>query len=650
MKKLYIHLSLLISLLIWISCSNTKTENPVPTNENINGWIIRSGDSSQIFSTIKKAHLYKVNHIQFSHNLIMNIDDLLDSTSEALYRIETINKGVELAHSLGMKTYVWCHEFSVKDRSKKEICYAPDSPIWEKRKQAYNDGLKLIPENDGVILMYGSSPIGPWRTTCQCDWCKANGVADRKSNSDQAKRIKILTEQVGGYITNELNKELFIRTFVHEPEEIIWYNEGLSNTENVPFIAMHKSPVQDWEPYNPQNPCIGQVINKKFIVENDVSGEFMGHAVLPYCSPGYYIYRLNYMKEKGGAGTVTRVDIRDQTVLGTPNFINLFAITSFNNNSDISLDSVWENSIQELYGEKIKTEAIPMLKKLFEKTFFIRVKSNLVLGIWAYDQSSDFPKSLRLSQFNYRGDMPKWDSNWVSLWTSLDKPDISAVYNIWQESTEAVELAEECLNDCPQLKPLVDESVYNNLEIMFTHQNLAAKAWRAIDIFTWANRAYMLANKDENEKSELSNWRSWAYWELKLLLDEYNTDELSSLPVMNYYSLKRYMDEIEKMDTTFQKTNFIPKKPLFSSIQAQYNDDEKNLTVTFEVKSDCMVDVLYGEKLPFPEKTEKIKALPGRKNKIVLTDILPDKRYIVRLKKGNTEYNLFSGDYWVYTY
>ena len=648
MKNRILYLVLFAVLFSWSSCKQPSTQQSAFANGKVNGWIILSSDSSQVFNTIREAARYGVNHIQFSHRLIMNIDDLLKNTPEAAFRIEVLNKGIKLAHQLGMKAYVWCHEFSVEDKSDREICYAPDSPIWEKRKHAYREGLKLIPDVDGVILMFGSSPLPPWRTTCHCDWCKSHGLADNNDPVAEAARIRILTEEVGGYITNNLHKELFIRTFVHEPEETGWYINGLNQVKGVPFIAMHKSPVQDWQPYNPHNPCIGSITGKNFVVENDAAGEFMGLSILPYCAPGYYLYRLRYMKEKGGSGDVTRVGIREySTVFGTPNFINLYAIEAFNKNTDVSLDSVWNNSIRELYGDTLSEKAVLLLKQLFGKTFYIRVKSNFVLGIWTYGENSEFPNSLDLDQFYYRGEMPKWNPDWKDLWNDLDKPDITTIRNIWQESTEAVELAKECLDQSAGLKSQLRDSVYQDLERRFTHQYLAAKAWRAIDIYTWSVKA---TTAGKAGPMKLADWKNWAYQELKRVLAEYEKDQLLSFPVMGYASLKKYIDVIDQSGAKTGATSFIPGKPLFSPLDVRYDKDKNSETVTFSASDRCDVKVLYGEQLPFPENSKEVKVMPGQEIKVVLDNLSPDKRYIVRLTSDIDGEHLFSGDYWFYTF
>ncbi len=641
-------LLIFILFFLGLGCTNTDKQKPGTSKFNVNGWIILSGDSTQIFNTIKEAGKYGVNHIQFSHHLIMNIDDLLSDSPKASYRSTVINKGTKLAHSLGMKTYIWCHEFSVPDKSQKEICYSPDSPIWEQRKKAYGDGLKKIPEIDGIILMYGSSPLPPWRTTCNCSWCRDHGLADAESQQAQSKRIKILTEHVGNYITRDMNKELFVRTFVHEPEEIFWYTEGLSKVENVPFKTMHKSAVQDWQPYNPHNACIGGITGKEFVVENDAAGEYLGVSVLPYCASGYYLYRLNYMKEKDGIGTVTRCGIGERSVLNTPNFVNLYTVGAFNQNTKVSLDEVWDGAISNLYKEKVDKDAYPILRDLFERTFFIRLKSNFVLGIWAYDHGSDFPKRLNTSQFYDRGDMPKWDANWESVWKSLDEPNIVTLKNIWQESTEAVESAYESLLIFPQLENLISDSVYNDLHKRFIHQYLASKAWRAIDIYVWSSKA--LKDSKENQDSEkLLHWKRWAYREMKNILKEYKTNNLLDLPVMGYSSLERYIQNIDNAEAIQPNDNFTPEKPLFSSIDVAYNKDMNTATISFNVKRDCSTRVLWGEELPFPENSVAIQATSGKINTLKIDSLKPDKRYIIRIL-AQGEDTLFSGDHWIFTF
>ena len=196
------------------------------------------------------------------------------------------------------------------------------------------------------------------------------------------------------------------------------------------------------------------------------------------------------------------------------------------------------------------------------------------------------------------------------------------------------------------MKKLVSDSVYQDLGSRFTHQYLAAKAWRAIDIYTWSVKA--AAGKADPKK--LAEWKKWAYQELRRVLAEYEKDHLLSFPVMGYSSLKKYIDVIDQAGVKPEKTDFIPGKPLFSPLDVCYDKDSNSATVTFSVSASCDVKVLFGETLPFPENSTEVKAVINKKTKIVLPDFLPDKRYIIRLTSDSGGEHLFSGDYWFYTF
>ena len=227
-----------------------------------------------------------------SHDLIMNIDEILygyngQSNDQIDQRVETLNLGIDLAHQNGMKAYIWAHELSETGFA---ICWEPNNEIWQSRADAYREGLAKLPDLDGVILMFGSAPAPPWTVFCNCDWCDENYPDEllfRPTNTD---KVTIIMENVGNVIVNELGKELFVRTFVHEPGELEWHSDGLAASTGVEFTGMHKGPVQDWVPYNPHHANMGAIGPHPSIIELDTAGEYYGQSVLPFASPGYYWY------------------------------------------------------------------------------------------------------------------------------------------------------------------------------------------------------------------------------------------------------------------------------------------------------------------------------------------------------------------------
>ena len=214
----------------------------------VHGWILLDPDPEAMAATIDTAARFGVNHVELSHGLIMNIDELLGDSPEVETRAETLRTGIERAHAHGMEAFVWAHEWSGLDNA--DLCYEPGSAAWTARAAAYRDALARIPEVDGVVLMFGSAPMPPWFTVCSCDWCRESypgGGDPFFGPPPQAERIRLVTSELGAVLVDELGKQLFVRTFVHEPEEIAWHNDGLSAVTDPPFTGMHKAPVQDWQ-------------------------------------------------------------------------------------------------------------------------------------------------------------------------------------------------------------------------------------------------------------------------------------------------------------------------------------------------------------------------------------------------------------------
>ncbi len=215
----------------------------------------------------------------------MNIEDLLGDSPEVQARVQVLNQAITLAHEHGMKAHIWAHEFSGTGL---EVCYAPDSPVWEARARAYRAGLARIPDVDGMVLMFGSAPMPPWATACLCEWCMATGEENSIETPSQDERIRLITEHVGRVVVHEMGQELFVRTFVHEPAEVAWHSDGLASVQGLHFTGMHKGPVQDWQPYHPHHPCTGHIGPHPSILEEDVAGEYCG---LGHRDPGLRVSR-----------------------------------------------------------------------------------------------------------------------------------------------------------------------------------------------------------------------------------------------------------------------------------------------------------------------------------------------------------------------
>ncbi len=76
-------ISLLIVCLALFYCNAGAQKKFVPFNNiTVKGWNILTDDSSEIVSVINAAKRYDINHLELSHQLIMDLRQLKDSIKQ----------------------------------------------------------------------------------------------------------------------------------------------------------------------------------------------------------------------------------------------------------------------------------------------------------------------------------------------------------------------------------------------------------------------------------------------------------------------------------------------------------------------------------------------------------------------------------------
>jgi len=609
--------------------------------EIVNGWILLDPDPTAVQSAIETASKYGVNHIQLSHGLIMEIEDILGDSPDVAARVDVLNMGIQLAHEHGMKAYVWVHELSGTGLV---LCYGPESAAWEGRADAYREGLSKLPGLDGVILMFGSAPAPPWYTLCDCDWCTDNYDGNLLDTPPQDEKIRIVTEQVGGVITGELGKELFVRTFVHEPDEVGWHSDGLASVQGVAFIGMHKGPVQDWQPYNPHHPCMGNVGDHPSVMELDLAGEYYGKAVLPFCAPGYYRFRMRHMWKNKGIGVVARIQRGSSHVLGTPNEVNIRAVNAFLDEPMTPLEDVWDDFIEDWYGLGPGDYGRDAIGQVLKNTFPIRRKSHYALGIWALDKGSDLPGKVELDQFHDRGKMPKWDPDWQEVWDSLDRPDRRTILWLWQEGTEAVDLAWEDRALFEDVKDALEPDDAVDLDRRLVHQALAAEAWRAVDLFIWT----LIAKNQGAVDSDFDGWIAWAASRLQQVMEDMVQAGLSNVSPAGPARIQQFLANTAG-DVPVGVEPVRPPQALFSPLYVT-DVSASGAEMRFLLHGEAHIYVDYGLDIPDYGSVVDLGALGGDDlHEFSLEALEPGRRYVVRLRADVDGMEHRGGDFWIFT-
>jgi hypothetical protein len=591
-------------------------------------------------ATLEAAAAAGVNHVQLSHDLIMNIDEVLGEGPDVQSRVDTLNLAILLAHQHGMEAWIWVHELSEQPPV---VCYGPDSALWGERAAAYREGLARLPGVDGVVLMFGSAPMPPWFTLCTCDWCLEPEGATPLTYPTQADRVRLITEQIGDVVVRELGRKLIARVFVHEPQENAWHADGLAAVRTVDFTAMHKGTVQDWQPYNPFDPTLGHAGPHPAVVELDLAGEYWGLSELPFCAPGYFRHLLRHAAANHGIGAVSRVQRGSHSALGTPNEVNVRAVAALLADPERSLASIWTDFVQARYGVG-PGAASDALAGVLADTFPIRLKSHYALGIWALEKGSDFPRSASFEELDGRGAMPKWDADWQDIWDRLHRPDRATLLELWQEGSEAVELARAAEARFEGMRPLLSEADAADLGRRLLHQRLAAEGWRAVDLLLFGREALQTGSAD----ADVPAWTAWARAEVARVRDELNAAGFAGAVSGSPGALAALYDATATV-VPRETPAAAPPGPVFGPLRVlAAGAGTARLEVTTSVEADVTLD--WGRELPDYGQTLELGVVgPGAPREIELTGLGRRERHVARVRTTVAGVAWRSGEAWIFT-
>jgi len=449
------------------------------------GWQLHQYDEEYINRVIDMAAGHGVNHLQLSHGIIMNIDDINDDPDRA----DLINRVASHAAEKGIKTYVWVHEFNT-DRI--TACLGPGEKIWRDRQEAYRRALEKVPAVAGVILVFGSSSPEPWSMMCTCSWCAHHDAADR---------VALIIHKVGQVVAGEFGMEIFVRAFIHTPEELGWMGEALRKTQPRPGLyVMTKGVPQDWEPYYPHNSLIGNTGGHPQVIELDLAGEYWGKSAFPVDLTDYLRYRMLHARDAGAVGFVARVERGPNTIFDTPNEINLHAYHALIKDTGADPGRLRLEWIEQKYGLDRDSGAARKLSSIFRRTFDAARKMYYVLGFWALEKGSDLTLSATYPKLLSQRSIALYDPLFQPLYEKLEEPDAGVLNRIMVEKNEAVSIAKGLAAEADAVEGMKEddrEELVGQLERLA----VAAEVWSLANGALWSYRVY-----EETGNPEAREW------------------------------------------------------------------------------------------------------------------------------------------------
>ncbi len=367
-----------VVLLTLAACSlpekKPADEAAASNTSEVRGWNILSRNEPNALRVIEAASTYDINHLQLSHQIVMDLRHVRDTARQGLARRLT-----RKAHEEGIEeVVVWDHALYNLNYYPDEFKTGPDSTInldnpefWEWFREDYRDMLDRVPEIDGIVLTFIETGAH---------------VEDQYSEQMPTEQEKLarLVDEVASVIMDEYQKSLYIRTFIYTQEELDAILKCLNLIEHDDITVMMKEVPHDFFLTHPVNKHIKE-INRPVIIEFDGGHEYNGQGIVMNSFVDTALERWKYyLQQPNVVGYVVRTDrYGETTAIGRPHEVNLLAYHRAQQDSSITADSVYREFITDRYGEVNVAQLMPV----FQNGYDMITSSLYTLGLNAVNHS-----------------------------------------------------------------------------------------------------------------------------------------------------------------------------------------------------------------------------------------------------------------------
>ncbi|MDZ7724975.1 MAG: hypothetical protein U5R06_19730 [candidate division KSB1 bacterium] len=400
----------------------------------VRGWNILSDDQASAEQVIKTAADRNINHLQLSHQLVMNLKDLRNPE-----RAAAVNELVDLAHQQGIEEVtVWDHALYHLNYYPKRFRSGPDSTLdldnpefWSWLKGDYRELLGLVPNIDGIILTFIETGAH---------------IEDQYSQTmaSEAEKLAALVDTLAGVIIDEHALSLTIRTFTYTRSELDAMLNCLNLIRHPDVRVMNKEVPHDFFLTHPPAEFVAD-IRQQSIIEFDAAHEYNGQGIIAGIFPGIHAERWKYyLSMPRVKGYVARTDrFNNTSIIGTPCEINVYTLKRIAEDPSVSVDQIYDEFIVRHYGE----QALPYLKPAFKNASDIISSSLYTLGLTTTSHSRLDPENDSAYQRHVSG---KWleppvirIGHGVNQEFHYWKDIVNHLAPAWYKSRESNQLAKE---------------------------------------------------------------------------------------------------------------------------------------------------------------------------------------------------------------
>ncbi len=344
----------------------TPRTGPLRDGQPVRGWTILSESHKDADVVIGATPPYKINHLELSHEIVMDLRDVYTERKRAL-----VNQLTDSAHRAGVQEVViWDHALYELEYYPPRFRTGPggtldlDNPeLWSWIKQDYRTMLDLVPHVDGIVLTFIETGARTERQHSQ------------RLTTPQEK-LAAVVNAVADVVIGERHLNLYARTFSYTHEEYRNIVGAIDRFQPGVRLLMKETP-HDFFLTHP-NDFFAGTIARPTVVEFDAAGEFNGQGQIANTWPEYILRRSrDLLRRPHVIGYTARTDRYSGTrLVGYAGEIDLFALRRIAEDKDISTDRVYDEFITARYGKA----SLPFVKRAFRNAFDVVSSSLYTLG------------------------------------------------------------------------------------------------------------------------------------------------------------------------------------------------------------------------------------------------------------------------------
>ena len=339
---------------------------PLRADEPVRGWTILSDREPDALAVIRAARDYDIDHLELSHELVMDLNEVRDERKRAL-----LGRLVDSAHTAGIREVVlWDHALYELPYYPERFRTGPggtidldDPAFWTWLKQDYRDMLDRVPKIDGLVLTFVETGA------------RAERQHSRTMTTPQEK-LAAVVNAVADVVIGERKLNLYARTFSYTHEEYRAVIGAVDRFHPGVRLLMKETP-HDFFLTHPNDRYAG-TIARPTVIEFDAAGEFNGQGQIASTWPEYMLARArDLLRRPHVIGYTARTDRYGSTrMIGRTAEIDLYALARFVRDTGVTADRVTAEFVTSRYG----AAARPNVTRAFANAFDIVTSTLYTLG------------------------------------------------------------------------------------------------------------------------------------------------------------------------------------------------------------------------------------------------------------------------------